>query len=65
MRVQVNLSDELVAQIDEYAKAVGLSRSGVCAFFVGQGMFSINKSYEMASNLLKAAAGNSGSERHD
>ena len=43
MRIQVNVSDELVAQLDEYAKAVGMSRSGLCTFFIGQGMFSLNK----------------------
>ena len=29
MRVQVNVADELVQQLDEYAKAVGLSRSAL------------------------------------
>lgn len=61
MRIQVNVSDELVAQLDEYAKAVGMSRSGLCTFFIGQGMFSLNKGLEMASSAIQSyavAAGN-------
>lgn len=61
MRIQVNVSDELVAQLDEYAKAVGMSRSGLCTFFIGQGMFSLNKGLEMASSVIQSyavAAGN-------
>lgn len=54
MRVQVNVSDELVAQLDEYAKAVGLSRSALCGYFIGQGMFSLQKGLEMASEAIKA-----------
>lgn len=61
MRIQVNVSDELVAQLDEYAKAVGMSRSGLCTFFIGQGMFSLQKGLEMASDAIQSyaiAAGN-------
>ena len=56
MRIQVNVSDELVAQLDEYAKAVGMSRSGLCTFFIGQGMFSLNKGLEMASSAIQSYA---------
>lgn len=56
MRVQVNVADELVEQLDEYAKAVGLSRSALCGFFIGQGMFSLQKGLEMASGAIEAYA---------
>lgn len=55
MRVQVNLSDELVQQLDEYAKAVGMSRSGLCSFFIGQGMFGISRTFEVATSVLREA----------
>ena len=61
MRIQVNVSDELVAQLDEYAKAVGMSRSGLCTFFLGQGMFSLNKGLEMASSAIQSYAVAAGS----
>lgn len=53
MKVQVMLNDDLVAQLDDYAKAVGMSRSSLCGFFIGQGMFSLNKGIEMATDALK------------
>lgn len=55
MRIQVNLSDELVKQLDEYAKAVGFSRSALCGYFIGQGMFGINKTFEVATQALRDA----------
>lgn len=56
MRIQVNVSDELVAQLDEYARAIGMSRSGLCTFFIGQGMFNLNKGLEMASDAIRSYA---------
>lgn len=56
MRVQVNISDDLVTQLDEYAKAVGLSRSALCGYFIGQGMFSLQKGLEMASDAIQSYA---------
>lgn len=47
MRVQVNLSEDLVSRIDKYAQMVGMSRSSLCAFFVGQGVMSYDKSLEV------------------
>lgn len=32
MRIQVNLSEEVVEQLDEYAEEYGCSRSSFCAF---------------------------------
>jgi len=56
MRVQVNVSDDLVKQLDEYANAVGLSRSALCGYFIGQGMFSLQKGLEMASSAIQSYA---------
>lgn len=61
MRVQVNVADELVQQLDEYAKAVGLSRSALCGYFIGQGMFSLQKGLEMASDAIQSYAAAVGS----
>lgn len=36
MRVQVNVSDDLVKKIDEYAKIMGVSRSALCSVWIGQ-----------------------------
>lgn len=38
MRIQVNLHEDVVARIDELAKKMGLSRSGLCAVYIMQGL---------------------------
>lgn len=47
MRVQVNLSDEMVAKVDAYSKKMGLSRSGLCASLIGQSIMSFDKSMDL------------------
>lgn len=51
MRVQVNLSDEMVVKVDEYAKKMGVSRSALCSMLVGQGIMGYDKSMDII-NLL-------------
>lgn len=47
MRVQVNLSDEMVCKVDLYAKKMGVSRSALCSMLVGQGIMSYDKSMDL------------------
>lgn len=49
MRVQVNLSDEMVSNVDKYAKSMGVSRSALCSMLIGQGIMSYNKSLDIIS----------------
>ena len=35
-RMQITVSDELVADIDEYARDVGISRNAICAMLLKQ-----------------------------
>lgn len=51
MKLQVNVSDELVTQIDKYAEMMGISRSALCATFIGQGVLGYNKSFQMIDSL--------------
>lgn len=51
MRVQVNLSDEMVEKVDVYAKKMGVSRSALCSMLVGQGIMSYDKSMDIISVL--------------
>lgn len=51
MRIQVNLSDELVKKLDEYSGMMGISRSALCATFIGQGMLGYQKSFEVMDTL--------------
>lgn len=49
MRVQVNLSDEMVVKVDSYAKKMGVSRSALCSILVGQGIMTYDKSMDIIS----------------
>lgn len=51
MRVQVNLSDEMVTRVDEYAAKMGVSRSSLCSMLVGQGIMSYDKSMDVLKLL--------------
>lgn len=50
MRIQVNLSDEMVADVDKLAKRYGVTRSGLCATLIGQGVASHNEAYALMQN---------------
>lgn len=55
IKVQVMLNESLVAKIDDYAKAIGMSRSALCGYFIGQGMFGLDKGIEIVSSYAKTA----------
>lgn len=63
MRIQVNLSDEMVAEVDKLAKRYGVTRSGLCSTLIGQGVVSHTEAYGILKNkellveLLKATDG--------
>lgn len=50
MRIQINLNEDLVRKIDEYAAAIGQSRSAVCAVWIGQSVLGI----ETATKTLES-----------
>jgi hypothetical protein len=51
MRIQVNLSDEMVSKVDAYASKMGVSRSALCSMLVGQGIMGYDKSMDLISIL--------------
>ena len=52
MKVQVNLSDELVFKIDVFAKAMGVSRSALCGVWIGQTVMSMEKTFETGQKVF-------------
>lgn len=56
MRVQVNLSDEMVDRVDEYARKMGVSRSALCSMLIGQGVMSFDKSMDLFTMLGNRAS---------
>ena len=51
MKVQVNVSDEMVGKIDKYAKAIGVSRSSFCSVLIGQGVMGYDKSMSVLNSI--------------
>ena len=47
MRIQVNVSDEMVTKIDAYAKMLGVSRSALCSMWIGQSAIAYDKGMEL------------------
>lgn len=56
MRVQINLSEEMCASVDSYAKKMGVSRSALCSMLIGQGIMNYDNSYKIAEKVLKDTA---------
>jgi len=51
MKVQVNISDDMVEKIDSLANKMGVSRSSLCAMAVGQYILSFEKSMSILENM--------------
>lgn len=51
MKVQVHLNDDIVKKIDEYAKSIGVSRSAVCAIWIGQAVLGVDKATEILKHV--------------
>lgn len=47
MKLQVLVNDDLVKKIDDYAHKIGVSRSALCAIFIGQGIMGFDKANEL------------------
>lgn len=53
MRVQVNLSDEMIKRVDAIANLYGVTRSGLLATFIGQQVTQIEMGQNLANNLIQ------------
>lgn len=50
MRIQVNLSDEMVKEVDKLANKYGITRSALCCTLIGQGVASHTEAYALLKN---------------
>lgn len=51
MRVQVNLSEDMVQRADHYAQKMGVSRSALCSMLIGQGIMTYDKTYDVVDAI--------------
>ena len=54
MRVQVNLSNEMIERVDKIAKLYGVTRSGLLATFIGQQVTQVEMGQSLANNLVNS-----------
>lgn len=54
MRVQVNLSEEMIERVDKIANLYGVTRSGLLATFIGQQVTQVEMGQTLANNLLNS-----------
>lgn len=55
MKVQVNIEDEAVKRIDEYARQMGVSRSAWCGMMIGQGLVAMDRSIMVIQKMAEGA----------
>lgn len=46
-RITITVSDESVEKLSYYGEKMGMNRSALCAYFVGQGLLSMDKAYSL------------------
>ena len=51
MRVQINLNEDLVKKIDDFAASIGQNRSSVCAMWIGQAALGIEKATQTLERM--------------
>lgn len=53
MRIQVNLSDDIILKIDEYAKRIGVPRASLLSVWIGQTVDQIGKFEELSEERAR------------
>lgn len=61
MKVQINLSDDMVKKIDKYSQMMGVSRSSFCGVWLGLSVMTLDQMIEnglnpVISNLSKVSS---------
>lgn len=51
MRIQVNLSDNMVKRVDSLAEDMGVSRSAFCSLIIGQYVMNYEKSVDVLKSV--------------
>lgn len=44
-RITISCSEEQVVKLDAYAEKMGMNRSALCAYFIGQGLLGMDKAF--------------------
>ncbi len=52
-RIVVTVSEDMKNRLDKYADMLGLNRSSLCAFLLGQSVLSMDKAYGLLDQTAK------------
>lgn len=52
-RIMVTVSEDMKNRLDRYAEKMGINRSALCAFLLGQGVMSMDKAYGMIDQVTE------------
>ncbi len=52
-KIQVTLSNKLINTIDYYAQQIGMSRSGLCAYWIGQSCMALDNLVRTSNNTIE------------
>ena len=50
-RITITVSDESVEKLSYYGEKMGMNRSALCAYFVGQGLLGMDKAYSVIDSF--------------
>lgn len=56
-RITITVSDESVEKLCYYGEKMGMNRSALCAYFVGQGLLSMDKAYSLIDRVASDMSG--------
>ena len=51
LRININVSEDVIARLDSIAHGYGMNRSQLCTFFIGQGVRSVEMQNQAAAAL--------------
>ena len=52
-KIQVTLSNKLINTIDFYAQQIGMSRSALCAYWIGQSCMALDNLVRTSNNTVE------------
>lgn len=52
-RIMVTVSEDMRKRLDNYAEMLGINRSALCAFLLGQSVLSMDKAYGLIDQSVK------------
>lgn len=51
MRLQVNISENMLKKIENYSSEFGISKSAFCSMLIGQGILGLDSTKDVLTNL--------------